>query len=175
MDWLLLLSNQNQIQAVLDTNSFSEEFGLQLSQEDAQLIISGRKSSLMEQRRVEFGKGIITSIICEFCDSDFINQNNYVDTLIRLQDIFFLYKNEMLDEITDDELLHLMKDMFENVCYGDLDYLEGTCLADFATAVRSGYQDFISTEGYGEASRFSKVPQWNYSLFLEKLKELENE
>ncbi len=51
-----------------------------------------------------------TKIIYEFCDSDFIDQNNYVDTIIRLQEIFYLFKNEMQDEITDDELLHIMKE-----------------------------------------------------------------
>ena len=55
----------------------------------------------------------MTKIIYEFCDSDFIDQNNYVDTIIRLQEIFYLFKNEMQDEITDDELLHLMKEQFE--------------------------------------------------------------
>ena len=62
-----------------------------------------------------------------FCDSSFLSQNNYVETLIRLQEIFYLYKNEMQDEITDDELIHFMREQFEAVCYGDLDYLEGTC------------------------------------------------
>lgn len=45
----------------------------------------------------------------------------------------------MQDEITDDELLHLMKEQFENLCFGDLDYLESTCLANFAEAIRAGY------------------------------------
>ena len=37
----------------------------------------------------------------------------------------------MLDEITDAELLEFMKEQFETVCFGDLDYLEGTCLDIF--------------------------------------------
>ena len=84
-----------------------------LSQEDAQLVLEGRKEELKVQKRVEFGEGITSRIIYEFCDSDFIDQNNYVSTLIRLQEIFFMFKNEMQDEITDDELLHLMKEQFE--------------------------------------------------------------
>ena len=46
----------------------------------------------------------------------------------------------LIYHITDDELLHLMKEQFELLCFGDLDYLEGTCLADFAQAVRAGYE-----------------------------------
>ena len=41
---------------------------------------------------------------------------------------FDLYTNDPVQariaEITDDELLHLMKEQFENICFGDLDYLE---------------------------------------------------
>jgi hypothetical protein len=32
-------------------------------------------------------------------------QENYCESLARLEEIFYLFKNEMLDEITDDELL----------------------------------------------------------------------
>ena len=96
------------------------------------MILAERKNALAEQRRIEFGAGIAIKIIYEFCDSEYIHQSNYVETIIRLQEIFYLYKNEMHDEITDDELLHLMKEQFENICFGDLDHLESTCLANFA-------------------------------------------
>ena len=36
-------------------------------------------------------------------------QENYADTLMRLQDIFYLYKNESLDELTDDERTIILK------------------------------------------------------------------
>ena len=139
-DLLALLQNQqNQLGKVLETNKETEHFGLALTRQDAELIVQERKNSLKEQRRIEFGEGIVTKIIYEFCDSDFIDQNNYVDTIIRLQEIFYLFKNEMQDEITDDELLHIMKEQFEQLCFGDLDYQEGTCLANFAQAIRAGY------------------------------------
>ena len=79
---------------------------------------------------------------------------------------------EMLDEITDEELLHLMKEQYEEICFGDLDYLESTCLANFAQAVRAGYGGYKETQGYGEASRFDEVKRWDYDLYLEALKEL---
>ena len=60
-----------------------------------------------------------------------------MDTLEGLQEIFYLYKNESLDELTDDELLTYMKECFEGKCQGDLDYLEGTCLDQFCRKIRS--------------------------------------
>ena len=130
-NWMVLLQ-QNQLKSVMAANQKTERHGLVLSEQDAELILEEKNNVLREQRRVEFGEGITARIIDEFCDSDFIDQNNYVQTVIRLQEIFYLYKNEMNDEITDDELLHLMKEQFELICFGDLDYLEGTCLNIFA-------------------------------------------
>lgn len=171
-NWLELLQNQTQLAGVLETNQYTEKFGLSLSKQDAELILVNRLEVLKQQRRVEFGEGIVPKIIYEFCDSDYIEQDNYVETILRLQDIFHLFKNEMQDEITDDELLHLMKEQFENLCYGDLDYLEGTCLSNFAQAIRAGYEGYRETDGYGEYSRFEFQESWRRDLCLDALQEL---
>ena len=99
-------------------------------------------------------------------------QTTLINTIIRLQEIFYLYKNEMNDEITDDELLHFMKEQFDNVCFGDLEYLEGTCLSIFAQAIRAGYRGFQKTEGRQEYEQFDEVQRWDYELYLETLKNL---
>lgn len=169
---MILLQQQNQLDKVMKTNDAAEQFGLALTEQDAKLILEERKGALKEQKRVEFGEGIAAKIIYEFCDSNYIDQSNYVDTVIRLQSIFYLYKNEMQDEVTDDELLHLMKEQFELICFGDLDYLENTCLANFAQAIRAGYDGYKSSDGHGEYSRFDEVKRWDYELCLETLKEL---
>ena len=171
-NWLDLLQQSNQLAKVTDTNRYTEQFGLKLSEQDAQLILENRKVALCEQKRIEFGEGIVSKLIYEFCDSNYIDQNNYVDTIIRLQGIFYLYKNEMNDEITDDELLHLMKEQYELICFGDLDYLESTCLSDFAQAIRAGYGGYKENDGYGEYSKFDSQKSWSYELYLETLKEL---
>ena len=154
-DWMILLKGQNQLSNVIKTNETTERFGLSLTEQDAKLILAERKNALAEQKRIEFGEGIATKIIYEFCDSEYIYQSNYVETIIRLQEIFYLYKNEMHDEITDDELLHLMKEQFENI-----------------EAIRAGYEGYKSSDGYGEYSKFDDVKRWDYDLYLETLKEL---
>lgn len=171
-NWMVLLQQQNQLSKVIETNQTTERFGLTLTEQDAKLILEERRHSLSEQKRIEFGESIITKIIYEFCDSDYIDQSNYIETIIRLQEMFYLYKNEMQDEITDDEVLHFMKEQFENICFGDLDYLESTCLANFAQAVRAGYDGYKRSDGYGEYSKFDDIKRWNYELYIETLKEL---
>ena len=88
-------------------------------------------------------------------------------------EIFFHFKNEMLDEVSDDELLHFMKEQFETVCYGDLEYLEETCLDIFSQAVRGGYRGYRQTEGRGEYSQFDEVQRWDPKVYLEALKNLQ--
>ena len=171
-NWMEQFQKQNLSTQLLLTNQYTQQYGLVLTQEDTELILEGRKNALQEQRRVEFGESILPRIIFEFCDSAYIRQDNYTQTLLRLQEIFFLYKNEMKDEITDDELLHFMKEQFETICYGDLEYLEGTCLTGFAEAIRAGYRGYKESEGYGEYAQFDAVPRWDYNLYLETLKEL---
>ena len=67
-----------------------------------------------------FGEGILPQLIFVFCDSQYIDQNNYVETLKAAAGDFYLYKNEMLDEITDAELLEFMKEQFETVLTSEI-------------------------------------------------------
>lgn len=171
-NWLERLNGQMWLKQVRETNQHTEQFGLTLSEKDAELLLEEKNYVLKAERRVEFGQSILPQIIYAFCDSSFLSQNGYVETLARLQEMFYRYKNEMQDEITDDELLHFMREQFETVCYGDLDYLEGTCLDIFAQAIRAGYRGYQKSQGYGEFEKFDIVPRWDKELYLEALREL---
>ena len=149
-NWMELAAEKAQVARILDTNQWTGRYGLLLSGEDADALMEKRRQTLRETKRVEFGEGILPKIIYEFCDSAYIHQSDYAKTLASLQEIFFHYKNEMMDESTDDELLEFMKEQFETVCFGDLDYLEGTCLDLFAQAIRAGYTGYVGSEGRGE-------------------------
>ena len=137
MDRLEVMSQKNQIQKVMQTNQYTERFGLVLSEEEANFLVQERSSSLRQEQRVEFGEGILPKLIFQFCDSPYLSQDNYVESIVRLQEIFYLYKNESLDDLSDDELLDYMKEKFDGVCQGDFEYLEGTVLEEFARNVRA--------------------------------------
>jgi len=171
-NWMELLSGQMWLKQVQETNQYTEQFGLTLSPKDAELLLAERNRILKTERRIEFGAGVLPQIIYVFCDSSYISQADYVETLIRLQEIFFMYKNEMQDEITDEELLNFMKEQFETVCFGDLSYLEGTCLDIFAQAVRAGYRGYRETAGMGDFEKFDIVTRWDKELYLEALRAL---
>lgn len=148
MDWLALLGGENQLAMVMDTNQYTKQFGVVLSNEDAEILCQSRKRNLREEERVEFGGGILPKLIFAFCDSPYLYQDNYVESLERLQEIFYLYKNESLDELTDDELVEYMCREFHGICQGSLDYLEDTVLENFARNIRCNAQGFMSTKNY---------------------------
>ena len=165
MESMFLMRQEKKLDKLTETNKTAERFGLVLSRQEALMIAEEEKNILKEQKRIEMGEGIAARIIYEFCDSAYIEQSSYVETVIRLQEIFYLYKNEMQDEISDEELLHLMKEFFENICFGDLDYLEGTCLSDFARAVRAGYDGYKRNVGRGEYLKFAGTECGNYERY----------
>ena len=57
-DFMLMMSEQNQIARIVDTNRYTERFGLMLSEEEAAMLVKERSHSLKEQQRVEFGKAV---------------------------------------------------------------------------------------------------------------------
>lgn len=132
----LIENSKNQLESVIKCNQYTKKFGLQLSKEEAEILLKDRNDSLKIQERIEFGEGILSKLIFAFCDSPYIYQDNYVDTIGRLQDIFYLYKNESLDELTDDELIEYMKLQFDTQCQGSLEYLEDTSLEIFCRKIR---------------------------------------
>ena len=171
-NWLDIMNRQMWLKQIQETNQYTEKYGLQLSESETELLLTEKKNTLKETGRIEFGQSILPQIIYAFCDSSFISQNNYVDTLIRLQEIFFEYKNEMNDEISDEELLNFMREQFEDPCFGDLDYLESTCLEIFSEAIRAGYRNHIITKGKVEFSKADIVQRWDRELYLQVLRDL---
>ena len=138
-----LYSMQEPLRRILSMNEKTAGFGLTLTEEDAQRLAESRRNVLREQRRVEFGEEILPKLIGAFMDSPFLDQGQYVETLERLQEMFYAYKNESSDILSDDELLALMAEAFNGVCQGSLDYLEETVLDSFARDIRRKGERFL--------------------------------
>ena len=141
--FMLLLSEQGRVDLLKKTNAYAGRYGLCLTDAEIQELIVRRRECLTEQQRVEFGNGILDKIIFAFCDSAYIYQDNYAETIAELQRIFYLYKNESLDEWTDDELIRIMRDAFDRECQGSLEYLEETLLDQFARNIRANTRRFM--------------------------------
>ena len=123
-----------------ECNEFTRRYGLSLSEQQIHGLVEKRFEALKDTGRIEFGKGILKKLIYEFCDSSYIIQENYEDTILELLDSFYYFKNESMDLISDDELMTFMKEHFDNICEGSLEYLNGTTLEELCRNTRYGYQ-----------------------------------
>lgn len=138
-------------QAIIELKACNEitiKYGVVLSDQDIIELVQSRFKSLEDTGRIEFSEGILKKIVEVFCDSPYIMQQNYKDTLMELQESFYFFKNESMDQIADDELIEFMKRHFDGKCQGSLEYLSGTTLEELCRNTRYGYQ-VDDTDIYG--------------------------
>ena len=171
-EMILAEKEKKEMAVLMACNEKTETFGLSLTEQEARELVVCRNERLKKYRRVEFGNGILDKLIFTFCDSQYINQENYKETMEKLQDIFYCFKNEAEDQLTDDELLSFMREQFEEICMGDTEYLESTCLPRFAAAIRAGYRGYQESGGNGEYENLSQEARWDKDLYMDVVKEL---
>ena len=129
-NYLDIVNKRKQIEItnIKKCNEYTSQYGLVLSDNQISNLLERRKETLKETGRVELREGIIDKLIKEFCDSPYMNQENFANNLYELIEIFYEYKNETMDLITDDELIKFMKNSFDGIAQGDLEYLYGTVM-----------------------------------------------
>lgn len=151
------LIRKQAIEEIQKCNEFTAQFGLTLSYADAIELVETRDFALKSNGRIEFGGGAINKIIKEFSDSSYIMKYNYVEILHELIEIFYFYKNETLDLISDDDLIKFMKDNFDGKCQGSLELLSGRELANMARNLRYGYAlDYSEDPLYDEEDEYDE-------------------
>lgn len=130
-----------QMNLLQKSNEVSRRYGLTLSEPEMRSLIVSEQQSLRDCGRLEFGEGILPRLIYTFCDSPFIVRADYYDTLETLQDLFYTFKNDLDDALSDDELLEAMRKLFHGKAQGALEYLENMDTADLLRALRSDGPD----------------------------------
>ncbi len=126
------------VNSIIATNDYTAKYGLVLTEQQALALCATRKEALKSEDRLEFDKGIIDKLIYEFCDSPNINSVNFEDSLHELIRAFYRFKNETEDRIGDEELIKLMRKLFDGICKGDFMLLETEELDKLARSVRDG-------------------------------------
>lgn len=145
MNNILSVFGQEQLAAranlLMRSNEVSQRYGLVLSDAQITALIKAEGETLRASGRLEFGDGILPRLTYTFCDSPFINRDGYFDILNALQDLFYTYKNELDDALTDDELLEAMRNLYHGKAQGSLEYMENIATADLLKALRSDCSD----------------------------------
>ncbi|MFR2745084.1 MAG: DUF6323 family protein [Clostridium saudiense] len=140
-NFALTIQNMKKKQLAMEIkkcNEITMKYGVTLSDTQIENLINKRFESLKNTGRIEFGDGILKELIEAFCDSPYIIQENYEETLEELQDIFYFFKGEAMDQIADDELIEFMKEYFNGECQGSIEYLSGTNLEELCRDTRYG-------------------------------------
>lgn len=125
---------RRKMEKLSEYNQIGERYGLVLSERQLSSLIERRFAALLETNRVEFGEGVLKELIYAFCDSPYIDQSNYEETISTLQDLFYAFKNECRDRLTDDELIHAMKAAFDGRVQGSLQALGQMPVEDLLSA-----------------------------------------
>jgi len=133
------LIQEQAVSEIEKCNDLTSRFGLVLSHNDAIELVETRSLSLKNNGRIEFGGGVINIILNEFCDSPYITMYNYAGTIHDLVEMFYYYKNETLDLMSDEDLIKFMRNSFDGTCRGSLELLSGRELARMARDLRYGY------------------------------------
>ncbi|MHC9543436.1 MAG: DUF6323 family protein [Vulcanimicrobiota bacterium] len=135
---------------VIECNDKTVRYGLMLSSSEAKELVETRNEELSRYGRMEFGGGMLKKLIEEFCDSPYLSQQEYLNTLSELTETFYYFKNESLDLISDDELIKFMKDSFNNRCNGSIELLQGREMEQMAESLRYGNEDYTNSDVYYE-------------------------
>ena len=133
-------------QEVRECNAYSGNFGLVLSESEITELVSCRAEALRASGRIEFGGGILPKLIRAFCDSPYIDQNHYADTIAELQEAFYYFKTESMDRFSDEELIEFMVKVFNGRAQGSAEYISGTSLEALARYARTNYDPFNAEE-----------------------------
>ncbi|TEB05559.1 hypothetical protein Psch_02600 [Pelotomaculum schinkii] len=141
-----ILSTRTEIEQIIKCNEHSTQYGLVLTYNDAVQLVETRSEALRENGRIEIGSETIRKMITTFYHSSYINQQDYADTLNELLEIFYYMKNETLDLISDDELIELMRNYYENRCRGSLELLKHRELEKLARNLRFGVPDYANMD-----------------------------
>lgn len=156
---LIKLENRSiTIPHLVSFNKLTKKYGLSLSETDAKALIESRNESLVRHGRIEFGMGILDRIIFAFCDSPYLTQENYAETIHDLIEIFYYFKSDTFDTLDDETLIELMKTNFNEGCEGSVDLLAMKDLETMARSLREGNASFKQVR---EAHHCYEWEEWN--------------
>jgi len=129
-------------------NALSERYGLSLTENQMLSLVRAQGEALRATGRVAPGGGVLPKLVNAFCDSPFIAREDYCQTLAALQDLFYTFKNELADALSDDELIQAMERLYNGRAQGSLEYLENATNGDLYHAWRD--DDGNGEEPYGD-------------------------
>lgn len=132
-----IFTHKTLMEDILLTNKQSSQYGLILSAQDAQMLVTAGKDALDEQDRIAIAKSATVMLIEKFMQSTYLSQTDYADTLAALLDVFYQAKEESMDLLTDSEVLDLMYNFFEHESGGSIELLQNRDMEVLCRKIRN--------------------------------------
>lgn len=147
---MTLYQIQQGMQEIRACNEFSGRYGLMLNEGEIRELAECRQKALKDTDRIEFGGGILPKLIRAFCDSPYLDRENYASTLVELQEAFYYFKSEAQEAFSDDELIEFMVTVFNERAQGSVDYLTTVSLEELCRDAREGRDDPFKPDEVGD-------------------------
>ena len=135
---LLVRQMEALTEALRASNEVTARFGLTLSDTECALLAERRFTALQSAGRVEFCASVLPALAEAFCDSPYLEQRDYAETLGALQELFYELKNEAAERLADDELIAFLRAQFDGPCGGSLEALRDVMLDGLCRPLRFG-------------------------------------
>lgn len=125
LDFIGTLPTANVVRELLELNGELKKHDLFLNAADAESILIARSESLKALERIELDLKLTKDLIYRAGFSPYIRQENLVETVNDLYEIFHQIKNLTSDWVADDELLETLMVCFNTFCGGSTELLMG--------------------------------------------------
>ncbi len=136
------LTNRNlTLKKISELNELTLKYGLKLTDKEINNLIDHKNNILKEIGRVEILDNTLENLIYEFCDSNYIDSENYYQILYELTNIFYIYQNEFCHKLTDEQIIKYLKFNFENNCASSIELLESVYFEDLKNKLSNGLND----------------------------------
>ena len=135
MNWMI--PPEEDMTAIAKVNEKAAGYGLTLTEEEMALLAESRGRALRDTGRVEVGGGILPRLMETFCDSPYLHQAEYPETLEVLQTLFYRCKNEAGDLTADETVLRYLRRAFDKAG-GSASYLEGKTYGEMVAWLKEG-------------------------------------
>lgn len=140
---MFLLPAPMTAQAIEKLNQATGVYGLALTAAQAAMLAQRESESLLRAGRMDFGGGILRELALAFAASPHVLKDTWAEMLGELIELFYAFKNETHDRLSDEELLHAMVCLFNGPAQGSLRAL-ADCREE--TLLRFAAEDGFSPE-----------------------------
>lgn len=137
---ILYGNDQVNINNLINMNEITKDKGLVLSQKEIMMLTENKNNTLKDIGRVEIGKSIIDDIVYSFYNSEYIDDDDYFETINELVSIFYMYQDKFSDYLVDEEIVKYMSDCFNEVG-GSLELLSSVSFDELNTRILYGECD----------------------------------